>query len=122
MKAYRPEEILEYAKRKVSVQRNQPLLLPAIGVLIVAGLVILIKMMKDKADMLQSTLVADEGFLAGVAFAILFMIFAAIGGFGIAQALQSGKGIEHQALKRLIELEKKQIGQPERPGDGSTRA
>lgn len=122
MKEYRREEILDYARCKVSNVQNRRILLPVMGVLIVAGLIVLIKMMKDKADTLQTTLIADEKFLAGVGFAFIFVLLAAAGGFGIAQALQAGKGVEHQALKRLIELEEKETGQPAGPGDGSTRA
>lgn len=108
MKTFSRNDILEYARRQVALAEQQRFMIPVFGIMILVALGLLIKMLHDKSETLQTTLIADEKFLAGVGFAILFIIFAATGGLGIAHLLSRLKGIEHQAMKRLIELEEKE--------------
>ena len=108
MKTFTQNEILAYAKRQVANAEKQRYVLPVFGSLMLVALGFLIKMLHDKSEALQTTLVADEKFLAGVAFAILFVMFSGLAGLGVAQLLSRLKGIEHQTFKRLIELEKKE--------------
>ncbi len=108
MKTFTRSEILGYAKRQVANAEQQRYVLPVFGILMLVALGLLIKMLHDKSEALQSTLIADEKFLAGVAFAILFVMSAGVAGLGIAQLFGRLKGIEHQTFKRLIELEEKE--------------
>ena len=105
MKIFTPDEILAYAKRQVANAEQQRYILPVFGILMIVALGLLISMLHDKSEALQTTLIADENFLAGVAFAILFVMFAGVAGLGVAQLFSRLKGIEHQTFKRLIELE-----------------
>ena len=111
MKRFTRDEILGYAKRRVQNAQQQRFILPVFSILILVALGLLIKMLHEKSDALQTTLIADGKFLAGFAFAIMFILFAAVGGFGLAYLLSRFKGIEYQAFKRLIELEDKETGQ-----------
>ncbi len=107
MRIFSPNEILAYAKRQVANAEKQRYMLPVFGILMIVALGLLISMLHDKSEALQTTLIADEKFLAGVAFAILFVIIAGIAGLGVAHLFSRLKGIEHQTFKRLIELEEK---------------
>lgn len=106
MKTYSHDEIRAYAKRMVRSAEQRRIFVPIFGLMMLVALGCLIWMVKEKAEALQATLIADPRFLAGTAFGILFMLIAVIGAFGTLKLLGTSRGIEYQALKRLVELEK----------------
>jgi hypothetical protein len=106
MKSYSHDEIRAYAKRVVRSAEQRRLFVPIFGLMMLAALGCVIWMVKEKAEALQATLVGDPHFLAGVACGILFMLIGVIGAFGTLKMLGLNRGIEYQALKRLVELEK----------------
>ncbi len=107
MRRFSPNEILSYAKRRVQHAEQQRFVTPIVGLLILAIPVWAVYALKEKSDALQVFLPLDEHFLLGVAFGVMFIMLCLIGGIAATSILRRLKGIEHQALKRLIELEEK---------------
>jgi len=105
MKTFSPSEILEYAKRQVAHTEQQRFVTPIIGLLILAIPVWMVYVLKDLSDRQGAFLPLDEHFLLGVTFGGMFIMLSLIGGMCVVGILRRLKGIEHQVLKRLIELE-----------------
>ena len=105
MKTFSPAEILAYAKRQVAHAEQQRFVIPIMGLLILSMPVWMVYALKDKSDTLGVFLPLDEHFLLGVAFGVMFIMMSLLGGMCVVGILRKLKGIEHQALKRLIELE-----------------
>ncbi len=108
MKTFSPDEILSYARRQVAHAEQQRFVKPVMGLLILAIPVWLAYTLKEKSEALGTFLPLDEHFLLGVAFGVMFIILTLIGGMCVVGILNRLKGIEYQALKRLIELEENQ--------------
>ena len=107
MKRFSPNEILSYAKRQVQHAEQQRFVTPIVGLLILSIPVWTVYALKENSDALQVYLPLDEHFLLGVAFGVMFIMLCLVGGMAVTSILRRLKGIEHQALKRLIELEEK---------------
>lgn len=107
MKRFSPAEILAYAKRQVAHAEQQRFVTPILGLLILAIPVWTVYALKAKSDTVGVFLPLDEHFLLGVAFGVMFIMLCLIGGMVVTSTLRRLKGIEFQALKRLIELEEK---------------
>ncbi len=107
-KIFTPEEILAYAKRQVAQAEQQRFVTPVMGLLILAIPVWAVYAFKEKSDALQVFLPLDEHFLLGVAFGVMFIMLCLIGGMAVTSILRRLKGIDHQALKRLIDLEERE--------------
>ena len=112
MRRFNPDEILSYAKRQVQHAEQQRFVTPIIGLLILAIPLWTVYALKEKSDTLQVFLPLDEHFLLGVAFGVMFIMLCLIGGMAVTSILRRLKGIEHQALKRLIDLEEKAENKP----------
>jgi hypothetical protein len=106
MKRFSPAEILAYAKRQVAHAEQQRFVTPIMGLLILAIPIWTVYALKEKSHALGAFLLLDEHFLLGVAFGVMFIMLCLIGGMAVTSILRRLKGIEYQALKRLIELEK----------------
>jgi hypothetical protein len=106
MKTYSNDEIRAYAKKTVRAAEQQRFFVPFIGIMILAGLGCLIWMIKEKSEEFQPAELADTAFVTGAAFGILIMTLAVVGAFCAVKALSLNRGIEYQALKRLVALEK----------------
>lgn len=118
MKRFRPDEILSYAKRRVQHAEQQRFVTPIVGLLILAIPIWAVYALKEKSDALQVFLPLDEHFLLGVAFGVMFIMLCLTGGMAVTSILRRLKGIEHQALQRLIELEEEKT---ENTPSGGTR-
>ena len=105
MKTFTPSEILGYAKRQVAHTEQQRFVTPVIGILFLSMPIWMIYALKGPSDRLGTFLPLDEHFLLGVVFGVMFISMSLTGGMCIVGFLRKLKGIEHQALKRLIELE-----------------
>jgi hypothetical protein len=121
MKTFTPEEILAHARRQVAHADRQRFVKPVMGLLILSIPVWMAYTLKEKSEALGTFLPLDEHFLLGLAFGVMFMMMSLVGGMCVVGILTKLKGLEYQALKRLIELEKKGTrteNEPSRP-DGS---
>lgn len=105
MKQFSPEEILSYAKRQVEQAEKQRFVKSIIGLLVLVMPVKVVFMLHEKSEALQVCLPLNEHFLLGVVFGVLFTMVSLFGGMLAVGILRKLKGIEHQVLKRLIELE-----------------
>ena len=110
MKEYTPDEILRYAKRVVNRPKNRLAAVICGGLLLTLN-IMLIWMLYDKSQAMQTTLILDLKFLAGVAFGLMFTMFAALSGISLVIGFGVKLGVNYHALKRLIELEEKESGQ-----------
>jgi uncharacterized membrane protein YedE/YeeE len=105
MKTPTPDELLTYARAQVRRADSVRPIMILNGVLILILVVLLIMMLDEKSEALGEYLPLNEHFLLGMAFGVMVFMVATIGGLCLVGPLRKLKGIEHHALKRLIELE-----------------
>ena len=105
MKTPTPDELLTYARAQVKRADSVRPIIILNGALILILVVLLIMMFHDKSEALGEYLPLNEYFLLGMGFGVMFFLVATFGGLCLVVPLRKLKGIEHYALKRLIELE-----------------
>lgn len=112
MRIFSPDEILSYARRQVQNAEQQRFITPIMGLLILGIPAWTVYALKETSEELHVFVPVDEHFLHGVAFGVMFIILSLIGGMAVTSIFRRLKGIEYQALKRLIELEDKTEHKP----------
>jgi hypothetical protein len=115
MRHFTPDEILAYARARVRNAEQRRCSLGTAGSAIIVSIGILVWMIHQRVEAEEPAFLAGPHFLAGVAFGILFVVFAAIGATYLVSALRLDRGLHHQTLKRLIELEEDRQAPPRTP-------
>lgn len=120
MKNYTRDEILAYAKRQVEHNEQQSCLTLFFSALILLALGYFICELRHRVETLPIPPLEDWRFLAGVGVGVFFIMLALAAACGVINGSRRTGGIGHQALKRLIELEERQVGQQSHDPDPST--
>jgi len=107
MKQLSRDEIVEYTRRTVRANEHVRWISGVVGagVLVLLGCLAWLLHLRVQQD--GSGLLTDTRFLAGLAFGILFMLAGLCSALAFIRMLPLRRGIEHQSLKRLLELEKR---------------
>ena len=107
----KPEEIIAFAEKHVEARRQVRWLIPMIGLAILVSAFWLVKWLFEKESRFGESLVSNEQFVLGFAFAMLFMLTIVLGAAMLATLVRTLQGIQTDALDLLLKLWKEKHGQ-----------